>query len=125
MIIFVFGNPDLPSDSLPLRILPRLKERFPKISFEIKDPHEEWACPRELEVLDTVCGINRVTVFTDLSHFTDSPKLTVHDFDVLDHLQLLQKLGKIEKLRIVGIPPEMSEKEALKEVVAILQPNSL
>ncbi len=123
MRVFVFGNPDLPQDSLPIQVLPRLQEELPQISFEIKDPQEEWEFIKEITILDTVYGIKKVTVFTDLSHFIDSPKFTVHDFDALSNLQLLQKLGKLEKVRIIGIPPDLSEKEALKEVAAILQSN--
>ncbi len=125
MRVFVFGNPDLPQDSLPLRILPELRKCFPQISFEVKDPHEEWESPSKITILDTVCGIGKVTVFTGLSPFVDSPKLTVHDFDALSNLQLLQKLGKLKEIRIIGIPPDRSEKEALKEVTTILQSNLL
>ena len=32
--ILIFGNEDLKMDSLPLRILPELKQKFPQISFE-------------------------------------------------------------------------------------------
>jgi hypothetical protein len=120
MIVSIFGNPDLPQDSLPLRILPALKERFPGIDFRAVDPNEEWEVPEELVAIDAVAGIKRVQVFTDLKKFRDSPRLTSHDFDALANLKYLKKLGKIKRVRIIGIPFEFEEQEALAAVSKIL-----
>ena len=38
--VFVFGNPELPADSLPLRMLPSLREQFPDVIFRFLDPHQ-------------------------------------------------------------------------------------
>jgi hypothetical protein len=116
MTIYVFGNPDLPADSLPLKILPELQRRFPQLHFEIKDPNEEWDCPGELTVIDTVQGIERVAVFDDLAKFSTAPRLTMHDFDALTNLRYLRKLGKLKKIKIIGVPAEMNPKEALESV---------
>lgn len=127
MTIFIFGNPDLSFDSLPLRILPELKKRFPEIKFEFKDPNEEWempACagrPEELILIDTVFGIKQARVFDDLKHFENSPRVSLHDFDLITHLHHLRKLGKLKKIKIIGIPPTISEKEALEQVSTILR----
>ena len=83
MIVYVFGNPDIPEDSLPLRILPRLRLAFPDISFEIKDPNEEWDVPETLTIIDTAAGIDAVRVFTDLESFSNAPRVSLHDFDAL------------------------------------------
>ena len=112
MTIYIFGNPDLETDSLPIRLLPALKSRFPDIDFVVLDPNEEWTIPEEMIMIDTVVGIKELTVFNDLKHFTEAPRVSVHDFDAFFNLIYLQKLGKLKKIKIFGIPPEMTETEA-------------
>lgn len=128
MTIFVFGNPDLPEDSLPLRLLPRLKELFPEIDFQIKDPNEDWDIPEEMVVIDTVSGIKTVTVFDDLSVFENAPRISLHDFDLGSYLKYLAKLGKLKKIKIIGVPasppggpPMISEKQALEQIFGTLR----
>jgi len=121
MIIFVFGNEDLKEDSLPLRILPELQKKFPKIQFKIKDPNEEWEVSEELVILDTAVGIKEVTVFGDLKKFSKAPNIGMHDFDALTNLRYLQKLGKIKKIKIIGVPADLIEPEAIEKVGKILK----
>ncbi|OGD25216.1 hypothetical protein A2819_02485 [Candidatus Azambacteria bacterium RIFCSPHIGHO2_01_FULL_40_24] len=121
MKIFVFGNPDLDFDSLPLRILPELKKRLPKINFEIKDPNEEWDFfENELIIIDTVVGIDKPTVFDNLENFSAPPRVSAHDFDAYTNLKYLQKIGKIKKIKIIGIPPKIPEKEAIESAIKII-----
>lgn len=125
MKVFIFGNPDLQFDSLPIKILPELKKRFAKIDFEIKDPNEEWEAPKNLIIIDTVLGINKPMVFKSLKNFSAPPRVSLHDFDAYANLKYLQKLGKIKKIKIIGLPalslsngpPIISEKKALEFLV--------
>lgn len=119
--IFVFGNIDLENDSLPLRILPQLREEFPDINFEIRDPNEEWEVPDEFIIIDTIIGIKGVKVFETLDKFLSAPRISMHDFDALTNLQYLWKLGKIKRIKIIGMPPNMKESEALKKISRILK----
>jgi Ni,Fe-hydrogenase maturation factor len=118
--IFVFGNINLENDSLPLRILPRLRKRFPDINFEIRDPNEEWEVPDEFIIIDTIIGIKKIRIFETLEKFLSAPRVSMHDFDALTNLRYLFKLGKIKKIKIIGIPPDMAEPDALEEVIEIL-----
>ncbi len=117
MIVFVFGNPDLPMDSLPLRILPELRKRLPDIDFQVKDPNEEWDVPEELTVIDTVVGLKEPRVFDGLDAFSSAPRLTMHDFDAYANLKLLQKIGRLKKIRIIGLPPNLTKTSALSFAV--------
>lgn len=126
--IFVFGNSELPADSLPLKILPELKRIFPEIDFQVKDPNEDWNIPEELTIIDTVQRIKDVAIFKDLDNFEKAPRLTMHDFDAYANLLLLKKLGKLKKIKIIGIPappsggpPMISKKEAVEKISAILR----
>ena len=118
--VFVFGNPDVEMDSLPLRLVPDLKKKFPDVSFEMLDPNEEWTIPKEMLIIDTVVGIKEITVFDGLAHFTASPNVSVHDFDAYANLRLLQKLGKLGEVKIVGIPPVTTSRDILPEVEKIV-----
>jgi len=119
--IFVFGNKDLEEDNLPLKILPKLREKFPGIRFETKDPNEEWEIPGELIILDTVVGIKEITIFDDLEKFSKVPNVGMHDFDALTNLRYLQRLGKIKKIKIIGVPPDIEEKKTLQNITKILK----
>lgn len=121
MIIFVFGNPDVPKDSLPLKILPRLEQQFPAVQFRVVDPNEEWDAPEEMTVIDTVMGIDTVMILDGLEQFAAAPRVTMHDFDALAQLRYLQKLGKIKKVTVIGVPLMISENDAFEAVAEILK----
>ena len=125
MKVFVFGNADLDFDSLPLRLLPELKKQLPEIDFEVKDPNEEWeASESELIIIDTVVGIDKPTVFENLENFSAPPRVSAHDFDAYTNLKYLQKLGKIKKIEIIGLPSMISKDVAIEFAIKILS-NSL
>lgn len=124
MTIYLFGNPDFKIDSLPIRILPQLKKNLPRIDFQVKDPNEEWGIPEELVIIDTVLGIEKVQIFTDLTKFSATQHISLHDFDLATQLLYLKKLKKIRKIKIIGIPPLINRSEAVKEITAILTKDS-
>ncbi len=123
MQVFVFGNPDLPADSLPLRLVPSLAAAFPQIEFATLDPNEDWDVPSHMHIIDTVAGLSEPAVFTDLGAFVAAPRLTCHDFDAYANLLLLKKLGKLTAVTIYGLPPEYDQNHAfvwLRERLALL-----
>lgn len=119
--IHVFGNRELGFDSLPLRLLPRLRKEFLGIDFIELDPNEDWEIPDPFRIIDTVQGLPDVHIFHGLSEFESAPTVSVHDFDALFNLRYLQKLGKIGTTEIVGVPPSMDENAALPKVRAALR----
>lgn len=106
MRIYVFGNPLLKEDSIPLKLLPKLKKIFPKIEFIITDPNENFPPNEEknLIILDTVKGIKKPMIL-DLSNLESikSTPISPHDYDLMFHLQLLLKLKKINSVKIIAI----------------------
>lgn len=119
--IYIFGNPDLEIDSLPIKLLPDLQKLYPHISFILKDPNEEWDIPPEMVVIDTALGLDKITVFNDLDSFHSGPHLSMHDFDALTNLRYMKKLGKLKKIKIIGIPPEIEKDVALEEIGKIIK----
>lgn len=122
--VYVLGNPLLPSDSLPLKLLPHLRESCPDFLFEILDPTEEisLSVEQDLILIDTIIGVKKVTVFHNLSSLALSPRVTVHDYDLPINLGMLQKLRKIKKITIIGVPQKRNLKEILREVINALYP---
>jgi len=118
--VWLFGNPDLKQDSLPLKVLPALKKRLPDTKFIIKDPNEEWDMPDYLTIIDTIHGIKEITVFTSLKDFSIVPRLTMHDFDLLTNLRWLAKLNKLPPFTIIGLPMNIPKQEAQNKIVSIL-----
>lgn len=121
MEIWLFGNSDLDSDNLPLKLLPELKKRLPGVQFVLKDPNEEWDdIPNPLIIIDTVQGIKDVTVFTDLNQFQSTPRVTVHDFDLDMKLRWLQKLKKLPPFTIIGTPAHSQISKIIQDITTII-----
>lgn len=121
MTIFIFGNPDLKIDSMPLKILPELQKKFPEIDFKILDPNEDWKIPEDFIVIDTVLEIKKITVFDGLKKFIPAPNISMHDFDAYANLRYLEKLGKLKKIQIIGVPAEIDEKVALNSLSELIK----
>lgn len=120
--IYVFGNPDIEMDAVAPALLPSLCALFPKENFVFRDPNEDWDIPDDLIVLDVVVGIDQVTLFEGLESFTASAHVSVHDFDAYANLRFLQKLGRLKRVRIIGIPSGMGKDDALDSVAELLHP---
>lgn len=117
MKIFVFGNSMVDMDSLPFRILPGLRKKFPEIEFIELDPNEGLEnMEKEANIIDTVVGIERVILIEDIDSIENSPKVSMHDFDLGFNLKLLKKMGRLKKVRIIGVPAEMDEEKAMNQV---------
>lgn len=121
MKITLFGNPDLQIDSLPIRILPRLREAFQDVEFEVEDPNnldlpeipegEEWV------IIDTVAGLKNVQWLSIDDIAKPTARLTAHDYDLASYLLLAKKaLGPLP-IRILGIPMDTGEEEAITQIV--------
>lgn len=122
MTIYIFGNPLLPNDSLPIKWKGRLREVFPEIIFELVDPNENFPRMglRNLIILDTVIGIKKPMIL-DLDDCQKNKKspISPHDYDLLFHLLLLKKLKKIDSVKIIGVPNKDNNKvfEKLIEII--------
>jgi Ni,Fe-hydrogenase maturation factor len=116
---FCFGNPLVKKDSLPLELIPDLREEFPKIEFiEAGDP-EDIVGKKEVNIIDTADNIDRVREI-DLGDIKEHKCCSLHDFDLAMTLKLMKKMGKLKSLKIIGIPPSYSKKQAMKELKILI-----
>lgn len=124
MKVLVFGNPLVTKDSLPLRLLADLRKEFPSIEFKEFDAVEQLEEEgEELIILDSVEGIEKVQLFDSLDRFVDSPRYSLHDFDLPIYLKLLKKLEKLKKVLIIGIPakPATGNRKLLTDLVSAIR----
>lgn len=119
MRIYVFGNSFVKEDRGALILMPLLQNLFPQIQFVAVDPNENFPPENEknILILDTVQGISSVAFFdfSDLHNIEKTP-ISPHDYDLLLHLLLLKKMGKIESVKIIGLPANLVIKNDLKKV---------
>ncbi|MBU3924134.1 MAG: hypothetical protein KJ592_04405 [Nanoarchaeota archaeon] len=121
MKILIFGNPLLKQDSLPIKLLPKLKVIYPNIEFKEIDPTEnlEFEGPN-LTILDTAIGINKVTLLTSLEKIKTNKIYSMHDFDLALNLKLLKKIGKLKDIKIIAIPSTITEEKAIQDISNII-----
>ncbi len=122
MKILISGNHLVDEDNLALKILPELKRIFPEIVFREFDPNENLEdLEGNITILDVAKGINDVKLIKDLDKIEASETYSLHDFDLGFNLKLLKKIGRLDKIRIIAIPYNISEKQALNQVQLILR----
>ena len=120
--IYVFGNPLLPFDSLPLKLIPELKKRFPKIEFLTIDPNENLKpINKELIIIDTVADIEKVTIFKDLKRLKTEKIYSAHDLDLAFNLKILEKIGELKNTVIFGVPQNIKKSEALEQLTRLIR----
>ena len=120
--IHIFGNPMLDFDNLPIRVAPKLRKLFPNINFVVADPNENIEpLNGELTIIDAVEGIDKVMLIDDLRQLKTEKIYSLHDFDLAFNLKLLQKIGKLNKIKIIGVPMEGNEKEILEQLAKVIE----
>jgi len=121
MKILVFGNPLLKQDSLPIKLLPKLKQLYPEIEFKEIDPTEDLENQgRHLTILDTIQDIDKVTIINSIDQLHTNKIYSMHDFDLALNLKLLKKLNIIESVKIIGIPMNISENEVIIQISKLI-----
>jgi hypothetical protein len=120
LTIYVFGNPLVKEDNLPLKLIGKLRKEFPSIEFKEFDTVEDLELDKELNIIDTVKGIKKVELIEDIDKIITDKIYSMHDFDLGYNLKLFKKMKMIDKVRIFGIPSDMDEKvvfEQLKKLI--------
>ncbi|MEM0333223.1 MAG: hypothetical protein QXX30_02030 [Candidatus Aenigmatarchaeota archaeon] len=116
MKIYVFGNPLVKKDSLAVKLSKKLKKVFPQIDFEEFDVVEDLK-EENLVIMDVAEGIEKVEIIEDLDLLENRKIYSLHDYDLSYELKLLKKIGKIKNVKIIAIPFNLNEEEALKQII--------
>ena len=124
MKILIFGNHLIKEDNLIIKILPKLKKEFPNIEFKHMDPTEnleaEISDEGKLRIIDVVESIDKVIVIKDIKQLKNEKVYSMHDFDLGFNLKLLEKIGKLRDVEIIGVPQDINEEKAFLEVSSII-----
>lgn len=121
MKILVFGNPLVREDSLPLRIVKQLRQRFPSVEFKEFDSAENLEEEgRNLIILDAAKGIEDIILLEDIESIRLSSRYSMHDFDLSITLRLLKKLDAIDSVKIIAVPADYEADEAIEEISGLI-----
>ena len=122
-VVFVVGNPLVPSDSMPLRLLPLLKKARPGLDFTPFEPTRmDVAHHQALVFIDTVQGIKKVVHLHGLKALQPSDSAySLHDFDLAGQLLLLHKFGLLGPVAIIGVPAKGQKEKIAKDVLHELE----
>jgi len=119
--IYVFGNPLVKEDSLPLKLADSLRKEFPELDFKEFDTVEDLILEKELHILDTVKVIRKVELIEDLDRIITDKVFSLHDFDLSYNLKLFKRMKMIDKIRIFGVPEKISHKKALEQLKSLIK----
>lgn len=120
MKVYIVGNPLVYEDSLPYRILSKLRERLPDVEFVELDTVEEIE-EKNPVIIDTVLDIKDVMVIDDINKIIVSKTCTTHDYDLGIKLKLLSKIGRIKSFKVIGVPVGFDECEAVENIVKYIK----
>jgi hypothetical protein len=118
--IYVFGNPLVKKDSLPLSMIGRLRSKFSSLEFREFDTTEDLE-ERDLIIIDTIKGIKNVELIEDIGKIITDKVYSMHDFDLGQTLKLMKKAEMIDSVKILGIPMGMDETKAFSELCILIE----
>lgn len=108
MKVYVFGNQDILDDKGALMVAQKLKARVTNINFVFIKPNEDlpFTDEKNVIIMDVIKGIDKITTLDsdDINLLQLSPRTSAHDFDLGFQLNYLKKLGKLNKIKIIGLP---------------------
>ena len=106
--VYVFGNENLDFDSNALSVVNGIGEGLAGVEFVIVNPNEDlpFAGGQDVVIMDVVEGLTEVKLIEndELEKVILPPRTTTHDFDLGFQLKYLNKLGKLGKVTLIGLP---------------------
>lgn len=121
--ILCFGNPYLKEDNLAVQVADIIiAEKVPGIEIvKCISPDEILSyLDRDFVILDVVKDAKEVMLIDDIDRLKSGSIVSLHDFDLGFFLKLMKETGKIDKVRIIGIPQQGDIKDIKKDVITLL-----
>lgn len=122
-VIFVAGNPLIEQDSLALQAAEQLQGKIKGIEFreiESLDALQEKE-KQNLCIMDVAAGVKKVELIENVEKLFTKQPVSGHDFDLAMQLKLMQKMGKLEKVKIIAIPIGYDFGETVLEVRELIK----
>ena len=119
LYVLTFGNPYLKEDNLAIRVAELIiQDKISGIKIvKCVSPDEILNyMDKEFIIFDVVKGAKDIMIIDDIDRLKSGRIVSLHDFDLGFFLKLMKETGKIEKLKIIGIPQEGNVKIIKKKV---------
>ncbi|MCX6819403.1 MAG: hypothetical protein NT129_05410 [Candidatus Aenigmarchaeota archaeon] len=116
MRVLAFGSLN---DRQAWDVVDKIKDDFPGIKFlKTGTVDAILAFDEDIVVMDAVKGIDKPCLL-GIDDLRERRLNTLHDFDAGFFLKLMKKIGKINKLKIIGIPMRIDDK-TIKDIKKLL-----
>jgi hypothetical protein len=120
--ILCFGT-EVEGDDTPFRVCGSASKIAPGFTFvKCESPIDLMAYAEEDEIiiLDTVKGIRKVKLFEGIEDFLSVRSVTAHDLDLGTFLKVIDGMGLLKRVKIIGIPFGSSKQDVAEEVRRLL-----
>ncbi len=120
--VLCFGS-HMKGDDSPFKLCRSLKDAKNDFNFvKCESPIDlmAYADQDELLIMDTVKGIDKVRLFHDVDDFLNVQSVSVHDMDLGTFLKVLDGMGQLKKVSIIGVPFGSKRSDTLSEIGSIL-----
>lgn len=112
----MFGNEFFQGDEVAKELSKIIKaDKFEFIQAE--SPNEILNANDELIILDVVKGLKEVKIIDKIDDLVLANSVTCHDLDLGFYLKLMQTTGKINSVKIIGLPFGNNDYDYLKQEV--------
>ncbi|UCD03196.1 MAG: hypothetical protein JSV63_00990 [Candidatus Aenigmatarchaeota archaeon] len=119
--ILCFGS-EVALDDTPFRICESLRNNHDFNFVKCDSPIDIMAYVDldELVIIDNVKGLKRPRLFRSIEDFKQVESVTTHDIDIGTFLHVLEGMGKLKSVSIIGLPHGSSKSEIMKDLKKIL-----
>ena len=119
--ILCFGS-EVAHDDTPFRICESMRKdpEFNFVKCEAAIDIMAYVDLDDLVIMDTVKGITRPRLFRNIEDFKKVESVTAHDIDLGTFLHVLEGMGKLKNISIIGLPMGSKKSEVMKDLRDIL-----
>jgi hydrogenase 3 maturation protease len=123
LYLLCFGNPYLEEDNLAINIADSLiKDRIKGLEIiKCISPDEILSyTDKDFYILDVVKDAEEVMLIDDIDRLKTANMVSLHDFDLGFFLKLMKETGRIDKIKIIGIPQSGDISTLKKDIINML-----
>ena len=119
-IVLCFGNEFIKEDALAKEIADEIT--IPNVEFKKCDSVGDVFAYKDYNIfiMDVVKNAKDVMVFDDIDKLNAPQLYSLHDFDLSFFLKLMKGIGKMNKIKIIGLPMKGDKKEIIAKLTELI-----
>ena len=119
--ILCFGS-EVAHDDTPFRICESLRNNpdFNFVKCEAAIDIMAYVDLDELVIMDNIKGLKKPKLFRNIEEFKKVESVTTHDIDLGTFLHVLEGMGKLKNVNIIGLPHGSKKPDVMQDVKNIL-----